>query len=1202
MASASAQADDRIGPYRLEDTIGRGGMGVVFRARDLRDGSIVALKTVFTDRAEHAASIRLEIGTLARLRHRGVVRIHEHGVHDGAPWYAMELLEGRTLRGELTERSITSPDIRNAPVVELPTSSSRAVPRMPLIEALRLTHRICEPLAFLHGEGVVHRDLKPSNVFLRDGGDPVLVDFGLVQRFEGLGRREQLHEAESPPAGTYQYMSPEQLCEGVIDPRADIYALGCLLYELVVGQPPFRGTSVQLTLQHIQAVPARPSTRVGGIPPALDELLMRMLAKRPADRIGYAVDVARRLEEISLELGESLPAVESGARPYLYRSDIEGRAPALTAAMRAVADPAVAVVLLRGRSGVGKTRMATELARSLRANESVVIAKGSCQPLSGGLRAGGGAPLHALRSVLQQIGDHCRARGAKETARVLGHRAAVLSIYEPSLDDLVDRSARAPMWLPTAAASRERLLSWLAETLARFAQSQRLLVFVDDVQWADEVTLSFLQALAAGTVEAPKVKFVCTSRIGTGADRELLSAPGTREVGLEPLDDVAVGSVIAQMLGRTDPPDELLTAILRRAEGNPLHVSEYLHAAVERNLLARSAEGGWLIRAQDAERVLPVSIGALIASRVDVQDSVARDLLELVTTIGQDAPLELVIAACETSENEVVARLGELISRDLLDETRAGVVNVRHDALSEAIVGRLDPERRRVLHGRVARALERGRSHDPQRLAVHLEGSGEPARAAPYYLAAGVAAQRMTASALARELFERGFDLERQTGIAITDDLSRRQVELAYGAALYGAGRLDEADRALRACLAKLGTPLPDSRNGWMRQMGSDLLAHLRGEAGPTGRDATTELALLGLENLTSIQMARADALSQVGMALLSGRLAARVGEGGPAALGHSRMALLTGLAGLEAISDRYMARARSASSGQPLPSRCYVNESLVHLARARWDRLERAVESAVQACRAAGDFQAEVQVRLFSVGAAVVRGRPDEGLAASEDALLLTERHGYALERTHLLGNRAVAWVLKGDVEAAREAIDAHRASMDDLADPVASTLGSVLAAALALLESPAGSAGVRAYADEAFDRLGSVPGGSPGYVVHHTLLPLVFYGLAERGDDSALEPAGVLTRALFRQSLAQPAARPITWLLAGIRARLQSRRSARWTLSHAADRAADLDMSWTLAAVRFELARLEGQGDDGPRRALEAIGARFPPFYAVG
>ena len=241
---------DRLGPWRVERSIGEGGMGVVYLASHRETGERAALKTVRVTDPILLAGVRREIAALSRLAHPGIVRIVDQGTEGGMPWYAMERLEGETLRAWASSTvqrvSGTSTFFETGP---RQTRDDRSLPKAapgPLIaqagggalaELMMVMQRLCDALAYLHGEGIVHRDLKPENVLVLEGGHPVLVDFGLVTRFAGEASREVL-EPVGDALGTRGYVAPEQAAGELVDARADLYSLGVMLYELLTGRLP----------------------------------------------------------------------------------------------------------------------------------------------------------------------------------------------------------------------------------------------------------------------------------------------------------------------------------------------------------------------------------------------------------------------------------------------------------------------------------------------------------------------------------------------------------------------------------------------------------------------------------------------------------------------------------------------------------------------------------------------------------------------------------------------------------------------------------------------------------------------------------------------------------------------------------------------------------------------------------------------------
>ncbi|HEY0708897.1 MAG TPA: serine/threonine-protein kinase, partial [Polyangia bacterium] len=307
---------EALARYAVKGILGVGGMGVVYEGLDRETGRRVAIKTVRAASLDALSALRQEIGILRRMKHPGVVAVLDDGVAGSDPWYAMELLEGETLAARndsLWQRdsgaeAVTLPGDGASPSVARPGASAEdraAGGRLP--EVLGLYARLCEPLAFVHAAGIVHGDLKPGNVFIRAEEQPVLMDFGLSSRASGRLGRETM-DVGGRFRGTLAYVAPEQIVGGFADARADLYALGCMLYESVTGRPPFEATTpARIKEMHLKEAPLPASARVEGIPAALDQLIQRLLAKDPVDRVVSADDVGGALRGL-------LPAQAGRAR------------------------------------------------------------------------------------------------------------------------------------------------------------------------------------------------------------------------------------------------------------------------------------------------------------------------------------------------------------------------------------------------------------------------------------------------------------------------------------------------------------------------------------------------------------------------------------------------------------------------------------------------------------------------------------------------------------------------------------------------------------------------------------------------------------------------------------------------------------------------------------------------------------------------
>ncbi len=261
--------------FRIDQELGRGGMAVVYRAHDQHLDRFVAIK-VLSEHLSHSLGVerfQREIALMAKLVHPGIVALFDSGEAGGRLYYVMPFVAGENLRARLQRER-----------------------RMAVEDAVALGADIAEALAFAHGTGIVHRDVKPENVFTV-GGRALLADFGIAHIASEPAENKAGLTSAGMVLGTVAYMSPEQASgETRIDGRSDLYSLGCVLYELVTGTVPFTAeSSMGVLAKHLVEAPLPLRERNAGLPEALDDLIMQMLAKEPAERPATAGEVARAL-------------------------------------------------------------------------------------------------------------------------------------------------------------------------------------------------------------------------------------------------------------------------------------------------------------------------------------------------------------------------------------------------------------------------------------------------------------------------------------------------------------------------------------------------------------------------------------------------------------------------------------------------------------------------------------------------------------------------------------------------------------------------------------------------------------------------------------------------------------------------------------------------------------------------------------------
>ncbi|GEC10088.1 hypothetical protein SSP24_77430 [Streptomyces spinoverrucosus] len=274
------------GRYRLDGPVGRGGMGEVWRATDELLGRTVAVKLLAAEADEAAVRrFRREAEIAARLSHPHVVALYDAGAHEGRLFLVMEFVDGGSLAGELAAHGVLSPE-----------------------RVAHLAAQIAEGLSAAHRQGVIHRDIKPANLLLSSDGTVKIADFGVART---------AHEtavaltATGQLLGTSTYLAPERAVGRPAGPASDVYSLGCVLYELLTGRPPFGGdTAAAVVHQHVEAVPVRPGQLRPGLPGSVEDYLLRLLAKNPGHR-----PTAERVADWFTAWQDSRPPVPSPAPP-----------------------------------------------------------------------------------------------------------------------------------------------------------------------------------------------------------------------------------------------------------------------------------------------------------------------------------------------------------------------------------------------------------------------------------------------------------------------------------------------------------------------------------------------------------------------------------------------------------------------------------------------------------------------------------------------------------------------------------------------------------------------------------------------------------------------------------------------------------------------------------------------------------------------
>jgi predicted ATPase/predicted Ser/Thr protein kinase len=785
--------------YKLIERISEGGFGVVYRAEQPSVDREVAIKVILPEYAKHPEFVRrfeAESRTVAKLEHPHIVPLHDYWRDEEGAYLVMRWLRGGNLRESLDGGPWE-------------------------VEAAgRLLEQIAEALTVAHKQGVVHRDMKPENILLDEEGNAYLSDFGIAKDLasDGLTQPGKI-------VGSVDYLAPEQAKGEEVTPRTDIYGLGVVLYEMLTGEHPFPGlTPVQLLQKHLnQPLPAIKVTR-SEFDEALNYVIQRATAKDPAERYSDALDMVEAYRQaLTSEEGPPLMHYETQVPAYLVGVDEEfeiqrpvfvGRESAL-AQLDGYLDKALSghgqVVFVTGGAGRGKTALIDEFSRRAQdTHDGLIVAMGNCNA-----QTGIGDPYLPFRDVFSMLAGDVEGRwvsgsltreNAKRLWEVLPLTIDALLARGPFLVDVLIPGevllAHGKAVLPTGAEQVMQLEDLLARkksgvseleqsllfeqcaNVLNIISSQRpLLLFMDDLQWADDASTSLLFQLGR-RIEGNPILILGAYRpdevaLGRGEDRhplegvvnELKRKYGNILIDLATEEEEEDRAFVEDFLD-TEPNrlrSEFRQALYGHTGGHPLFTVELLRAMQERGDLIHDKQGRWVEGPGLSWDGLPARVEAVIEERIERLDEDLREMLSVASVEGEEFTAQVIARVQNIKERNLLRELSqELEKRHRLvreqDELRVdGNVLTRyrfsHHMFQRYLYNDLSVGERRLLHGEIAAVLEDLYKDETRGIAVllahHYIEAEDTDNAVKYLLEAAKLAQERGASAEALNSIER---------------------------------------------------------------------------------------------------------------------------------------------------------------------------------------------------------------------------------------------------------------------------------------------------------------------------------------------------------------------------------------------------------------------------------------------------------------
>jgi len=819
--------------YEIVGVLGSGGMGVVYQARDLRRGVMVAVKTMKQVDVTSVTRFKQEFRGLLDVSHPHLVSLYEL-ISDGRDWFiVMELIDGVTLLEHVREgpkpnlgssfwvsarnllwgegsawsaeevrpvdqdsrvkkEAAATPESRSDEIPVLLPSDDGPEPASlspdgyaRLRSAMR---QLAEGLMALHQAGKLHRDIKPSNVMVTREGRVVLMDFGLMTTREGRARDVS---TEGQFVGTAAYMAPEQAGGAQLSPAADWYSVGGMLYEALTGRRPFSGELLEVLMDKQLREPPPPSDLVAGLPEDLNALCVDLLRRDPQARpTGPEVLARLGAPQTEVELAASpSAAAPPGEQPFVGR---EWHRAALAEAFDAMSQGSTVVVFVHGQSGVGKTALVGRFLDDLAQTADTVVLAGRCYERES-------VPYKALDSLIDALSRYLRHLPAHEAEALLPRDVGPLIRVFPVLGRVggVAGAPRRSALIPDPQELRRRAYAALRELLGRLGDRKSLVLAIDDLQWGDHDSLVVLSEVLRFP-DPPVLLLVACFRseelhestfLQAMRDGPITKTLDCRDLVVGPLSEDEARLLARQLVDATGTNREQRAEIIaRESAGNPLFVTE----------LARSVLSHGCEQVSTPEQGRALALDEVLWARVRRLPDEARKLLSVVAVLGGAIRSDLAWQCLDQPGDERAAlallRTGRLI-RVSGRSSKVDQLEAYHDRVREAVVAHLSLTEKKDCHRRLAAVLEAAGEGDHEVLGVHCREAGELKRAAVHFARAADQAVQALAFERASTLYRRSLEL----GPESAAEEQRLRQSLAESLANAGRGA-DAAPEYLIAC------------------------------------------------------------------------------------------------------------------------------------------------------------------------------------------------------------------------------------------------------------------------------------------------------------------------------------------------------------------------------------------------------------------
>lgn len=819
--------------YQVVRTLGEGGMGEVFLVEDLWESNRqVALKKLRREMLSEITreSFVQEFTALKQLRHPYLASVYDFGyTPQGDPFFTSEYCDGADLIS--------------------------ASAKMGFGERLERAVEICRALAYIHARGYMHADLKPENILILSGTRPneaniKVLDFGLARHVN--------EKARPGLSGTLAYLAPEVIKGRPFDPRADLYALGIVLYQLFTRQLPFENIDPQLLVDmQLSVMPAPPTEKDGTLPVAMDSILLRLLDKDPDNRFQASDEL---ISAFNQSLGYQFEIeTHATARDYVRSSRFVGRSAererlhqALTQVLK---EKSGRLVLVGGESGVGKTRLLDEL---------------KIQAQLEGVRTFSGAAYEKISEPLQCFPDILRPM-VLSTSQASPQQQAVLERYEPTLAQFLPQlfHARAqPRTQTSSSAEKEFLLESLAMFVLEACAQHPTLILIQDIHWADALSLELIERITRNILSQRLILGVSyrSDEVRGSALEAVLPSLSKQEatdlITLKPMTPSEVNELVTSMLGIDQAPTPLMQRIIQDTRGNPFFIQEVLWTWMEEGIIyPRLREWSGDAGVLDLLSI-PQTMADAFLRRIGKLSKAQQDLLQVLALFNKPVSLAALASVLTATPESIEQPLNGLVESAVLSRTdspEAPQYFFSHVQMKYSIESGVAPDQARKVHRTIGEYYEAETASSnldqSEILAYHFAASEEKRKAQFYSIRTGDKLRKLF-------LHEEAITAYR-TAEFYTESVDKRLLEIREKIAFcyFQLGELDLAERIYKSLIEESGKLLAPARAAKL-QLRLGMIAEYRGNY-----DDAIEINRAGLSLIESLPepKTKAQLLARIG-------------------------------------------------------------------------------------------------------------------------------------------------------------------------------------------------------------------------------------------------------------------------------------------------------------------------------------------------